>query len=116
MDQLLDCVVVGGGPAGLTAAIYLARFRRSFAVVDSGVSRASWIPLSRNYPGFPEGVSGDDLLGRMREQAERYGAHIFQDEAKDLEQVEQGFRTRPRGGRLDLAYRDPGDGRGGERA
>ena len=72
----LDCVVMRAGPAGPTAAIYLARFRRTLAVYDAGQSRASFIPKTRNYPGFPEGISGDELLGRLREQARRYGARI----------------------------------------
>ena len=75
MDEpILDCLVVGGGPAGLTAAIYLARFHLDILVVDSGKSRATWIPWTRNVPGFPDGIEGKDLLGRMREQACKYGA------------------------------------------
>ena len=70
----VDCLVVGAGPAGLTAAIYLGRFRRSVALYDSGSSRASYIPKTRNYPGFPDGISGEELLERLREQAARYGA------------------------------------------
>ena len=70
----LDCVIVGGGPAGLTAAVYLARSRRSFALVDGGDSRARWIPTSHNIPGFPQGVTGEALLARMRAEAARYGA------------------------------------------
>jgi thioredoxin reductase (NADPH) len=73
---MLDCLIVGGGPAGLTAAIYLARFRRRARVIDSGSSRASLIPTSHNYPGFPEGIGGRDLLERLREQARRYGAEL----------------------------------------
>ena len=92
MDQTLDCVVVGGGPAGLTAAIYLARFRRRFRLIDGGDSRARWIPLSRNYPGFPDGVSGDDLLSRLRDQARRYGAEITQGVAEGLDAADDGFR------------------------
>jgi thioredoxin reductase (NADPH) len=72
----VDCLVIGAGPAGLTAAIYLARFRRSLAVVDSGHSRASLIPVSHNYAGFPEGVNGNELLVRLREQATRYGTPL----------------------------------------
>ena len=53
---MIDCLIVGGGPAGLTAAIYLARFRRDIRVIDAGSSRASLIPTSHNYPGFPEGI------------------------------------------------------------
>ena len=70
----LDCIVIGGGPAGLTAAIYLARFRRRFVLLDAGASRASWIPMSHNLPGYPDGLAGGELLARMRAQAERYGA------------------------------------------
>src|SRR5436189_126349 len=51
-----DCLIVGAGPAGLTAAMYLARFRRDVTLVDSGRSRARWIPVSRNTPGFPAGI------------------------------------------------------------
>ena len=75
-DHPLDCLVIGGGPAGLTAAIYLARFHLDVTVVDSGHSRASWIPLSHNHAGFPDGIPGTELLGRMREQARRYGARL----------------------------------------
>jgi thioredoxin reductase (NADPH) len=72
----MDCVVIGAGPAGLTAAIYLARFRRSFRVIDAGGSRAARIPRSHNHPGFPGGIGGKALLGRMRRQAQAYGADI----------------------------------------
>lgn len=72
----LDCLIVGAGPAGLTAAIYLARFRRRIAVYDAGNSRASYIPTTRNYPGFPDGISGDELLARLRDQAKRYGVEV----------------------------------------
>ncbi len=66
---MIDVAIVGGGPAGLTAANYLRRFHRSCLVLDSGKSRARWIPESNNCPGFPGGVSGDELLARLRRQA-----------------------------------------------
>lgn len=66
---MIDAIVVGGGPAGLTAACYLRRFHRHCVVLDAGESRARWIPESNNCPGFPQGVSGDGLLRRLREQA-----------------------------------------------
>jgi HI0933-like protein len=59
-----DAVIIGGGPAGLTAAIYLGRFRRSVLVIDAGESRASRIPISRNHPGFPDGIVGAELVVR----------------------------------------------------
>jgi thioredoxin reductase (NADPH) len=54
----LDVLIVGGGPAGLTCAIYLARFRRHVVVADSGQSRAALIPETHNYPGFADGIAG----------------------------------------------------------
>ena len=67
-------IIIGTGPAGLTAAIYLARFHLSVTLVDGGRSRAALIPLTRNHAGFPDGINGEELLGLMREQAARYGA------------------------------------------
>ena len=72
----IDCLIIGGGPAGLTAAIYLARFRRSVSLVDAGPSRASLIPCTRNYPGFPDGIGGEALLERLRRQAARFGVEL----------------------------------------
>jgi thioredoxin reductase (NADPH) len=89
--KIYDCVVVGAGPAGLTAAIYLARFRRDFLVLDSGSSRAAWIPRSHNHPGFPDGVRGKTLLARMRRQAEKYGARIDTGRVVSLTQRKGGF-------------------------
>ena len=60
-DAVLDALIVGGGPAGLTAAIFLKRFRRHIALVDAGQSRAAWIPRSFNHPGFPDGIRGRHL-------------------------------------------------------
>jgi thioredoxin reductase (NADPH) len=84
----LDCLVIGAGPASLTTALYLARFRRTFQVIDSGASRASLIPLSHNYPGFPEGIAGDQLLARFRAQALRYGSDIVSGVVSRLERSE----------------------------
>ncbi len=73
---ILDCLIVGGGPAGLTTALYLARFKRQFLVVDSGTPRAAWIPTSHNIPVFAEGISGKDIVARARSNLEQYGARI----------------------------------------
>lgn len=75
-ESPLDCLVIGAGPAGLTAALYLARFRRRIAVVDSGRSRAALIPLSHNFPGYPDGIGGTALLRLLTAQAQRYGAVV----------------------------------------
>jgi len=94
MDEpILDCLIVGGGPAGLTAAIYLARFRLDILVVDAGKSRASWIPCTRNVPGFPDGIKGTELLERMGQQACRYGCEIETEIITKLELDADGFFT-----------------------
>ncbi len=88
-----DCLIVGGGPAGLTAAIYLARFHLSIRVIDAGASRAGWIPCSHNHAGYPDGISGKELLRLMTEQAQKYGAKIECARVTRLEQVEGGFEA-----------------------
>ena len=90
MDEpILDCLVIGGGPAGLTAAIYLARFHLDILVVDSGKSRAAWIPCTHNHAGFPDGINGKELLQRMRDQACKYGAKIKTEVVTKLERDEE---------------------------
>lgn len=86
----VDSLVVGGGPGGLMTAVYLGRFRRSVVVVDARASRASLIPRSHNYPGFPEGIPGNDLLSRLREQASRYGARIVEATIDSIEPLASG--------------------------
>src|SRR5256885_6105242 len=71
----LDCLIIGGGPAGLLAAIYLGRYRRHVHVIDAGESRAAKIPESHNYPGF-FGIAGPELLRRLKAQAGQYGAEL----------------------------------------
>jgi thioredoxin reductase (NADPH) len=92
MDEpVLDCLIVGGGPAGLTAAIYLSRFHLDILLVDGGKSRAALIPCTRNHAGFPDGISGKELIARMKEQAQLYGTRIEEDRVTRLDCEEDLF-------------------------
>ncbi|MDP9086059.1 MAG: NAD(P)/FAD-dependent oxidoreductase, partial [Pseudomonadota bacterium] len=91
MEKLLDCLIIGGGPAGLTAAIYLARFHLDILVVDGGNSRASWISCSHNHAGYPDGINGKELLRLMREQAQKFGATIDNGRVTRLERNRDGM-------------------------
>lgn len=91
---MLDCVIVGAGPAGLTAAIYLARYRRRFVLLDGGPSRAELIPISHNFPAWPDGVSGANLLARLREQAARHDVEIRAARAESALHADEGFVLR----------------------
>jgi thioredoxin reductase (NADPH) len=94
----LDCLIIGGGPAGLTAAIYAARFRLSTRLVDAGASRAALIECSHNHAGFPDGVNGPELLARMRRQAENSGAELQQGAVERVEAVGDEFVARTMAG------------------
>lgn len=87
----LDVVVIGAGPAGLTSALYLARYRRKVLVLHDGRSRALRIPLTHNAPGFPEGVRGPDLIARMTRHAVQYGAAIQKAEVAAVKALAGGF-------------------------
>ena len=89
-QTVFDTLIIGGGPGGLTAAIYLRRFTRNIALVDKGRSRLGWIPVSHNYPGFPEGVNGSELLERLRAQLANYGGHAISGEIVAL-RLEDGL-------------------------
>ncbi len=93
-----DVLVVGAGPAGLIAAVYLARFRRSVALVDAGHSRAVRIPRSHNYPGYPEGITGPDLTASLREQARHYGIEATPATVETLQAKGDGFAATWAGG------------------
>jgi len=92
-----DCIIIGAGPAGLTAAIYLARFHLAIRMFDCGSSRAALIPKTRNHAGFPEGISGVDLLARMRKQAAQFGAFREEAEVTRIEVGDAGFTVHVEG-------------------
>lgn len=100
MARHVDCLIIGGGPAGLTGAIYLARFRRSVLVADGGESRAALIPKSRNYPGFADGLSGQALLTALRRQARRYDVALKPGLVTDLKIVKRKFHVVLGGARI----------------
>jgi thioredoxin reductase (NADPH) len=78
-EKVLDIAIVGGGPAGLTAGIYISRARMDAVLVEKqnpGGAPALTEKIE-NYPGFPEGISGFELVDRMRRQAENFGLNIF---------------------------------------
>jgi thioredoxin reductase (NADPH) len=79
-----EVIVVGGGIAGLSAAIYLGRAQRDTLVIDSGHSMAKWEPVVENYLGFPNGVGGEQLLENGRTQARRYQARIVRDTIRSV--------------------------------
>lgn len=89
----VDTLVIGAGPAGLTAAMYLTRFKRRVRVVHDGRSRALWVPRTRNIPGFPDGIVGKELIERMIDHARRYGAEIASGRVATLERERGHFRA-----------------------
>ncbi len=94
-SDLYDIIVLGAGPAGLTAAIYTARARLKTLVV-TGQMIGGQIALTfqvDNYPGFPEGVTGPDLAGLMKSQAERFGAEFLEDEATAVDFSGRPFKV-----------------------
>ena len=95
-----DCLIVGAGPGGLTAAIYLRRFHRDIVIIDKGESRLSLIPVSHNYPGFANGVQGTTLLETLKTQLGKLGCSVTVGEVRSLARDERGFVADWDGGRV----------------
>jgi thioredoxin reductase (NADPH) len=91
MSDAWDCLVVGAGPAGLSAALYLARFHRRVQVLHDGTSRALRIPNTHNVPGFPDGIAGTDLIERMTRHAQEYGAQLREAGVATASRTDDGF-------------------------
>ncbi len=94
-----DVIIVGGGCAGLSAAIYLGRAMRTVLLIDSGQSLALWEPDAQNYFGFPQGISGKELLERGKAQAKKYESETVNDEISDA--IHEGDQIVLRGKKQD---------------
>lgn len=88
-----DCVIVGGGPAGLSAAIYMGRFRRRTLVVDSGDGRWSYGQVNQNYLGFPAGVGALRLHRLGKAQAVRFGVRFLSGKVTSISRLGDGYRV-----------------------
>ena len=86
---MIETLVIGGGPAGMLSAMYLARFRRSVSIVDAGQSRAHRIPRSHNYPGISQGITGVELLAGLRAQQQTYEVQRLVGEVDRLSKSEE---------------------------
>jgi thioredoxin reductase (NADPH) len=97
MEETYEAVVIGGGPAGLTAGIYLMRARISTLLLEKQLLGGSPVNTEHieNYPGFPEAISGSELMGRMADQARRLGLPIKEfAQVEGIEHGDGGFAVR----------------------
>lgn len=99
-EATFDLIIVGGGPAGLTSALYARRSLLRTLLVERGPlgGQVLYTDLIENYPGFPEGISGFELIDLMRRQVEKLGLEIYQGEAVDLQEVGALKRVKLAGG------------------
>src|SRR6185437_965717 len=100
-----NVIIIGGGLAGLSAAIYLGRSRRDTLLIHSGRSMAKWERDAQNYLGFPDGIDGNDLLARGFAQARCFNAEVVEDEVNALKHNREGWFEVASTAQLYLAQR-----------
>jgi len=93
---MYDACVIGGGPAGLTAALYLARFHLSVCLIDGGRSRAALIPRTHNQPFWPDGIEGWNLLETMRGHLAKYPVQLEHAIVEEMQVLTSGFAVSTR--------------------
>ena len=91
MTGLREVIIIGGGLAGLSAALYLGRSRRDTLLIHSGRSMAKWEADVQNYLGFPDGIDGADLLTRGHAQVTRFHVETIEDEVRTLTKDDATF-------------------------
>ncbi len=121
MSDVENVIIIGSGPAGYTAALYTARANLS-PLVFEGFAWGGLLQQTtdvENFPGFPEGVMGPEMMQKFRDQAERFGARLVTEDVDRVELAERARRDPPRVGRRHRApnaHGRPGDGRRAQEA
>src|SRR6187200_1340284 len=94
MNEIRDLIIIGGGPAGYTAALYSARANLQPLVIE-GFQWGGQLMITsdvENYPGYPDGVIGPEMMADFRRQAERFGAEFVTDDVTKVDFSQQPFR------------------------
>jgi thioredoxin reductase (NADPH) len=84
--KIYQVIIIGGGPAGLTAGLYTSRSRLQTLLIEIGLlgGQMTTTEIIENYPGFPQGITGDELSRQMEEQAKRFGLEVISEEAVEV--------------------------------